>query len=124
MYFYRKPRVDKILFQAEVLENKLSSKNIVEKNEGNFILKTNQNICKTIFIENSVPNENSSDDYFENNTDFGEMIKVRTFSLKNYFIFFYFLKKRKKISMKKMKKKMFNFSLPKRIVKRINYAYH
>jgi len=36
MYFYRKPRVDKIIYQAKVLDDNLSSKNIVEKNEGNF----------------------------------------------------------------------------------------
>jgi len=96
MYYYRKPRVDKIYFQAEVLEEDIissnkktlfdSKKNSFTKQyeSDNLIIEEN----KKINYENCYANENSSENYFDN-TENWEVKKVK--HNKIWFISFIFL---------------------------------
>lgn len=89
VYFYRKPRVDKTYYQAEIKEENVITKikknyfdfkkNLTTKEYNNDILNREEN--KKINYENSNACENSNENYFDNNTENCDDNKVEAYKI-------------------------------------------
>lgn len=83
MYFYRKPRVDKVLYQAEVLKTEENSHKEKTGKVAGYTSQFNFNndACKNNTEKNinEKASENNCENYFDNVTENGENIKVWNF---------------------------------------------